>query len=613
MAIQQIGGRNVYVITGSGSTGGRTSTGQSWADLVTQQRYTLYDAAYKQALREYESGKLSNKELKRRHDQIQKELEGEKLRHSQNIKDIELRKLSDISQTQRANLTSANVAARGRAAKSEEEQIPGYDEYLDTLTDTILEKNNKILRARKNVEQIQDEVVKEKFKSDTEMYAFINSDDYKDLKAKGALDTTAQSLGLLAEQRQKAEKEIETLKSNPKYKDDRNKFDEYYKQQKNIKGSAVSEFKPKRLRSQEEKFDALIQQEQDAIDSIDTRLANLDFEEQDTIDVLERAGQLTREMESRPIRQPREPRERGRFRRAEMEALGESPEPDVPLQLSGAEPMGMTDTAVTEAPTIAEPVQATYGSLENKEIPIIDPNRTIDVLDKSQFGHPDKPPTHAREQLLDYRRTDPMAFPARGEMPSGERPRVERLGTLPQFEEVEEVEVTDSPQSSRRAIRKNIQNQFKQVRNLDDTEKTTVAIQLLEEYKDQFGVSSKEYNKYKKLILDELEKSQNPEEARAHRSAEQYIKKDPTAAANLLVPKEIGSSVHVTDSTQKLVQGIFGGPIQKFANDELDLAELDKLRKNAIEQVNKTPMAQGKKDALKLIDIMYWTVIEQSR
>lgn len=587
MAIQQIGGRNVYVITGSGSTGGRTSTGQSWADLVTQQRYTLYDAAYKQALREYESGKLSNKELKRRHDQIQKELEGEKLRHSQNIKDIELRKLSDISQTERANLTSANVAARGRAAKSEEEQIPGYAEYLDTLTDTIIEKNNKILRARKNVEQIQDEVVKEKFKSDTDMYAFINSPDYEDLKAKGALDTTAQSLGLLAEQRQKAVEEIQTLKRNPKYKDDRNKFEEYYKQQNNIKGSAVSEFKPKRLRSQEEKYDALIQQEEDAIDSIDTRLANIDFEEQDTIDVLERAGQLTREMESRPIRQPREPRERGRFRRAEMEALGEEPEPNVPLQLSGADPTAMTDTAVTEAPAIAEPEGITleYGTPEQQQM----------VEGLKAYNTP--------TEVVQPDNTLTEVVP----------PRVERLGTLPQFEEVEEVEVASGPQSSRKAIRKNIQNQFKQVRNLDDTEKTTVAIQLLEEYKDQFGVSSKEYNKYKKLILDELEKSQNPEEARAHRSAEQYIKKDPTAAANLAVPKKIGVSVNVTKDTQDLIQGVFGGYIQKFANEELDLAELDRLRTNAINEINKKPMPYGKKDALELIDIMYWTVIEQSR
>lgn len=587
MAIQQIGGRNVYVITGSGSTGGRTSTGQSWADLVTQQRYTLYDAAYKQALREYESGKLSNKELKRRRDQIQKELEGEKLRHSQNIKDIELRKLSDISQTQRANLTSANAAARSQTAKSEEEKIPGYEEYLDTLTDTILEKNNKILRARKNVEQIQDEIVKEKFKSDTDMYAFINSPEYQDLKAKGALDTTAQSLGLLAEQRQKAEEEKLKLARDPEYLTDRNKFEEYYKQQKNIKGSAVSEFKPKSLRSQEEKFDALIQQEKDAIGSIDERLANLDFEEQDTIDVLERAGQLTREMESRPIRQPREPRERSRFRRAEMEALGEEPEPNVPLQLSGADPTAMTDTAVTEAPAIAEPEGITleYGTPEQQQM----------VKGLKAYNTP--------TEVVQPDNTLTEVVP----------PRVERLGTLPQFEEVEEVEVASGPQSSRKAIRKNIQNQFKQVRNLDDTEKTTVAIQLLEEYKDQFGVSSKEYNKYKKLILDELEKSQNPEEARAHRSAEQYIKKDPTAAANLAVPKKIGVSFNVPQNIQELIQGVFGGYIQKFANEELDLAELDRLRTNAINEINKKPMPYGKKDALELIDIMYWTVIEQSR
>ena len=39
MAIQQVGGRGVYVITGSGRDPRKTSNGQSWADLVTQQKY----------------------------------------------------------------------------------------------------------------------------------------------------------------------------------------------------------------------------------------------------------------------------------------------------------------------------------------------------------------------------------------------------------------------------------------------------------------------------------------------------------------------------------------------------------------------------------------------
>lgn len=52
MPIQQIGGRNVYVITGTNTDPSKTSTGQSWANLVTQQKYMLFQEAQKQALQE---------------------------------------------------------------------------------------------------------------------------------------------------------------------------------------------------------------------------------------------------------------------------------------------------------------------------------------------------------------------------------------------------------------------------------------------------------------------------------------------------------------------------------------------------------------------------------
>lgn len=52
MAIQQVGGRGVYVITGSGRDPRKTSNGQSWADLVTQQKYMLIKQARQDAQRE---------------------------------------------------------------------------------------------------------------------------------------------------------------------------------------------------------------------------------------------------------------------------------------------------------------------------------------------------------------------------------------------------------------------------------------------------------------------------------------------------------------------------------------------------------------------------------
>ena len=50
MAIQNIGGQNVYVITGSQQDPRLQSSGQSWANAVSQQKFRIYDMAMKETL-----------------------------------------------------------------------------------------------------------------------------------------------------------------------------------------------------------------------------------------------------------------------------------------------------------------------------------------------------------------------------------------------------------------------------------------------------------------------------------------------------------------------------------------------------------------------------------
>ena len=54
MPIQQIGGRNVYIITGTNTDPSKTSTGQSWANLVTQQKYQIFKDVQEEALRQFQ-------------------------------------------------------------------------------------------------------------------------------------------------------------------------------------------------------------------------------------------------------------------------------------------------------------------------------------------------------------------------------------------------------------------------------------------------------------------------------------------------------------------------------------------------------------------------------
>ena len=82
MAIQQVGGRGVYVITGSGRDPRKASNGQSWADLVTQQKYMLIQEAQKEALRQIEREQLSFEDKQKKKEEIlrnlQKQLDNEK-------------------------------------------------------------------------------------------------------------------------------------------------------------------------------------------------------------------------------------------------------------------------------------------------------------------------------------------------------------------------------------------------------------------------------------------------------------------------------------------------------------------------------------------------------
>ena len=82
MAIQQVGGQGVYVITGSGRDPRKTSSGQSWADLVTQQKYMLIKQAQADAKqridREYADFDARQKAYQSMQADIRKQIEAAK-------------------------------------------------------------------------------------------------------------------------------------------------------------------------------------------------------------------------------------------------------------------------------------------------------------------------------------------------------------------------------------------------------------------------------------------------------------------------------------------------------------------------------------------------------
>ena len=97
MAIQQVGGQGVYVITGSGRDPRRTSSGQSWANLVTQQKFMLIQEAQKEALRQIEQEQLSFADKQKAQEQLRQQLLDQIAAEKKGIADLRVKQITTNS------------------------------------------------------------------------------------------------------------------------------------------------------------------------------------------------------------------------------------------------------------------------------------------------------------------------------------------------------------------------------------------------------------------------------------------------------------------------------------------------------------------------------------
>jgi hypothetical protein len=166
MAIQQVGGRGVYVITGSGRDPRKASNGQSWADLVTQQKYMLIQEAQKEALRQIEQEQLSFQDRQRRQEQLRQNLSKQIDSERQSINDLRLKELtlnearerqqqrlqaaSPLVKGQRKTIRSGSGGAGGGGRTSTTLSIPTRQEVISDYT-------NVISRSRADVNALRNE------------------------------------------------------------------------------------------------------------------------------------------------------------------------------------------------------------------------------------------------------------------------------------------------------------------------------------------------------------------------------------------------------------------------------------------------------------------------
>ena len=149
MAIQQVGGRGVYVITGSGRDPRKTSNGQSWADLVTQQKYMLIKQARQDAQRQidrefqdYQSRQKALAEyradVRKQIDEARESVANLKLKQSEAQTDIDKQLLKaeiDRARGRKQTITTGSTTPRRtsstRAPASKEMSGAKFNEYLD--------------------------------------------------------------------------------------------------------------------------------------------------------------------------------------------------------------------------------------------------------------------------------------------------------------------------------------------------------------------------------------------------------------------------------------------------------------------------------------------------
>ena len=149
MAIQQVGGQGVYVITGSGRDPRKTSNGQSWADLVTQQKYMLIKQARQDAQRQidrefqdYQSRQKATAEyradVRKQIEEARGSVANLKLKQSEAQTDIDKQLLKaeiDRARGRKQTITSGSTSPGGSRSRASKEMSGA--EFNKYLTDEI--------------------------------------------------------------------------------------------------------------------------------------------------------------------------------------------------------------------------------------------------------------------------------------------------------------------------------------------------------------------------------------------------------------------------------------------------------------------------------------------
>jgi len=724
MAIQQVGGQGVYVITGSNRDPRRTSNGQSWADLVTKQKFMLYQSAYDQAMREYNQGLITEKERQAKMAQIQKQIDAERGAIDKlKLKQLDInqaRELENQRMKAKESLTTVTRGSTGGTGGTRGQKIPSKNEYLSDLRKESRDINTDTVRLQRLATGLQTEI--------TKLQAMAGSGNFPYLE------------GAAGEQEQQYNNYVQQLQDNRtrqgKITEELNKVapmdpnvylehyktnvglpiqvggtsggggkrttSQYYRTPVDELGSVSLDpqvaAKEQRIRELQEEMQALgVTPDVDVIDrtreiyaekfgqpprrrlrdrfgrrqpveqpvveqaveetveapvqqndmsrfqqpDLTSQIANRRLQDLTAQDMPEESVQATRQA-TRQAR-VRDPEQDFMDQVAAYEAgedLEFQPSPvervDLPTtdleQITGqyTQPLGTAERydEPRQETVVSSPMTRAMDRMEARrrgedfrfepstpevtdEFPfqpstpevvdpfpfqpstpeVVDPfpfqPSTVETVTQEQF---DQPPTfEVEDPRIQPEVTEPRLSPTPTPIPMGQ---VRKLGRIPLMGETRTLIETDP-----------IVSAFDKVKNLSNEEKQMTGLRLLEQAKEAYGVTSKEYLKTKSKILDHMMKVIDPAKARRIKKARQ-LQKDMPGKIN-----EYGNHIRgLTDETKRMVVSLF--PV----DDDTKIADVESYYKNAQREIKIaiTNRPQQKK-ALEMLDLMYLSVIEQRR
>ena len=621
MAIQQVGGRGVYVITGSGRDPRKTSNGQSWADLVTQQKYMLIKEAQKEALRQIEQEQLSFQDRQQRQQQLQQDLLKQIDAERQNIADLRVKELT-INEKRERDFQSLSARQKtgggdsgGGGSTSTTLSIPTRQEVIKDYQNSISRSENtkaKLLRERQNLKAA------EKAGTDLQQYApsILSAREMQDLQnyndAVALVDKKISEQNTFSSEQQT---ELDTFNTTPSSELDAELRSRAKKTVRTSSGSGgggggqaskpVEPLEPFSLAPE-------IERRQQRMRKLEAEMNALEFEKRPTFDTTNRMRQIASEdygLETsyrppqqavqEPVRQPRQepvrqPREvDGLYpqgsaytpsRRAEMDVLGVEP----PVE-------EVIDPRIQ--PQVEPPVEEV---IEPRIQPQVEPP-VEEVIEP--IIQPYIQPKPLPNEIGDALRED---YIRRNNLP------LEPTPTLPREQEnmfVEDMLGAFEPTKVTPKI--DYKQAFIGVQYDTTAVKQRRALELIMDAKFELGATSPEYEKAKKDILFELNKIIDPKEHRKQQKVERIMDKNPN---NYMA---LSKSVRgLSKQNAEMVMSLF--PVSDLTGDTRyinagQVNEIDEYytnAKNEIKNNNQIDKRQREK-SLEFLELYYVAVMDE--